>query len=246
MELKNKIPQTDWERIILLGITGENDDWQQKLDDLTNLGISEAALFLERFEQDQRKNIYRALMGSSLKNIPLCHIRNDMEIEELVFLEAKFKTKYYTVHENSFRFLDKWPGFEKKLYLEMDWNDSISLKVAIERIGGFCVDFSHFKAASVDFTKEFYYTYSKNLPAGRHSKKYFKCNHLNGYNEKRNSDIHIVKSLKEFDYLKTLPQFLFGKAIGLETENEISEQIKFKNYLVGLLEDIFSKKDGKK
>ena len=216
--------------MILLGITGTKDsDWQKKLRDLNRLGIKEAALFLERFDQGQRKDIYRAILDTSIKHIPLCHIRNDMEIEELVFLQNKFKTEYFTIHESSFSFLDKWPGFAKKLYLEMNFNDYVSQKVAVEKIGGFCVDLSHFKAALTSWTKEFDYTYF------RKNKIRFSCNHLNGYNEEKNIDMHTIKTLKDFDYLKTLPKFLFGEAVALEVENSIAQQIKFREYLLRLL-----------
>ncbi len=227
----------NFEKRILLGITGAKDkDWQEKLNDLNKLQIQEAALFLEKFSQSQRKKIYRALLDSSLKRIPFCHIRNDMEIEEVVFLENKFKTKYFNIHEKSFGFLEKWPGFEKKLYLEMDANNYISQKVIVEKIGGFCVDLSHFKIAQTGWTKEFDYTYF------RKGKIKFACNHLNGYDEIKNADMHTVKSLKDFDYLTTLPKFIFGKIIALETDNSIAQQIKFKKYLVKLLEDLFNKK----
>jgi hypothetical protein len=232
------MPKIDFGERILPGLTGRKEaDWKEKLKDINSLGITQAALFLEWFDQAQRKKIYRALLDSSLKSIPLCHIRNDMEVEELVFLEAKFKTEYYTIHENSFSFIHKWPGFEKKLYLEMNYDGSVSGNVRVERLGGFCVDLSHFKAAQTDFTKEFEYTYYKNAKAN------FACNHLNGYDGKKNLDVHTVKNASEFDYLKTLPKFIFGKVIALEMFNGISEQIEYKKYLAGLLGDIFSEKD---
>ncbi len=225
----------NFEKRILLGITGiEENDWKDKLNDINKLGISEATLFLTRFDQSQRKKIYRTLLDSTLKNIPLVHIRNDMEIEELVFLENKFKTKYFTIHEKSFGFLNKWPGFQKKLYLEMDTNNYISQKVMVEKIGGFCVDLSHFKLAQTQWTKEFDYTYF------RKEKANFGCNHLTGCCAEKNADLHTIKSLKDFNYLKTLPKFLFGKVIGLEISNSISQQIKFKKYLVKLLNDLNS------
>lgn len=215
---------------ILLGITGVKDnDWQSKLRDLNKLKISKVGLFLERFNQIQRKKIYRALLDTSIKTIPLCHIKNDMEVEELVFLESKFKTRYFTVHENSFGFLSKWKGFGKKLYLEMNMDDYVSPRVEVEKIGGFCVDLSHFKAALTEWTKDFDYTYFRKFKAN------FACNHLNGYSSEKNTDLHTIKGLKDFDYLKTLPKFLFGKVIALEMENSISQQIKFKKYLVKLI-----------
>ena len=230
------MPRINFEKRILLGITGtKSKDWQHKLNDLNKFKIQEAALFLERFNEAQRKRIYRALLDSSIKKIPLCHIKNDMEIEELVFLESKFKTKYFTIHESSFAFLKKWPGFQKKLYLEMDTNNYVSQRVMVEKIGGFCVDLSHFKIALTNFTEEFDYTYF------RKEKANFACNHLNGYWEEKNTDLHTVKSLKDFEYLKTLPKFVFGKVIALEMENSILQQLRFKKHLIKLLSSYFRK-----
>jgi len=43
--------------------------------------------------------------------------------------------------------------------------------------------------------------------------------------------LHAITTLKDFDYLTTLPKYVFGKYIALEVENSIKEQIKFKEYL---------------
>jgi hypothetical protein len=230
--------KTNIENHILLSITGGKspfgyiDDWREKLDALNKLKCKKAALFLEGFNQSERKKIYRALLDSTIKELPLCHIKEDMEVEEFVFLETKFKTKYFTIHERSFGFMDKWPGFERKLYLEMNTDDYVSKKVRVEDIGGFCVDLSHFKVASKNWTEDFEYTYL------RKNKIKFGCNHLNGYDPKNNHDMHIVKNLKDFDYLKTLPKFVFSKVIAIETYNGIKEQIKFRDYVNKIIENL--------
>lgn len=221
---------------ILVGITGFREkDWKIKIGQIKKLKIKEAALFLERFNQSQRKKIYRALLDSGLKFIPLVHITNDAEVEELAFLESKFKTKCFNFHEKGFAFLNKWKGFEKKIFLEMNYDDFISKKVAVEKIGGFCIDLSHFKAAQEKQSKEFNYVYLKK------NKSKFLCNHLNGYSENKGSDMHTVKSVKNFEYLKTLPKFVFGKFIALEMENDILEQVRYKKYLTILLNKILNK-----
>jgi len=226
----------NFEKRMLVGITGfQEKDWKSKLAQINRLKIKEAALFLERFDQTQRKKIYRALLDSSLERIPLVHARNDMEVEEFVFLESRFKTKCFNFHEKGFGFLHKWKGFDKKIFLEMDYNDFISKKVKIEKIGGFCVDLSHFKVAQEKQSKEFDFVYLKK------NKSKFLCNHLNGYSKRENRDTHSVKSVKEFDYLRTLPKFIFGEFIGLEMENSIFQQLIYKKYLVKFLGDIFSK-----
>ena len=50
--------------------------------------------------------------------------------------------------------------------------------------------------------------------------------------------MHTVERLKDFDYLRTLPKFVFGDIISLETENRIKEQLEFKRYLTKMLKEI--------
>jgi hypothetical protein len=83
--------------------------------------------------------------------------------------------------------------------------------------------------AAKNLTKDFEYVYYKKGKAN------FACNHINGYDKKNNSDMHVVKSIKSFDYLKQIPEFLFGKIMALEVDNSIPQQVKFKKYLINFL-----------
>ncbi len=222
----------DFNNRIFVSITGSNDeDWQNKLQEIEQYKIKKIALFLEIFsKKSQRQKICQALLNSCVKKIPLVHLRDDMDKDELKFLVKNFQTKCFTIHESHFKVIKKWRGFYKKLYLEMNYDNFINRFVDVRKIGGFCVDLSHFKAAEEKWSEEFIYIMKrKNL------QRLFKCNHLNGYDYKKNIDLHTVKSLKEFDYLKTLPRFIFGDYIGLEVFNSIKEQLKFKRYLVEFL-----------
>lgn len=223
--------QKDFSKRIIVGITGYKDiHWQSKLKEIKKYKIVEVALFLERFKRDQRQKIYKALLNSNIKKIPLVHISNDMTKKELNFLVKHFSSKYFTIHEDSFKILKKWRGYYKKLFLEMNTDNFVSHSVKVNKIGGFCVDLAHFKVEEEKWSKEFEYIIQK-----RKEPNLFACNHLNGYSYKKNTDLHTIKSLKDFDYLKTLPKFLFGNKIGLECDNSISEQLKFKKYLVKML-----------
>ena len=215
---------------ILFGVASYGSDWRKQLKDIGKLKISKISLFLECLELPERKEVYESLLNSKIKNIPLVHIRGDMTREELVFLKSNFKSSHFTIHEDEFRFLPKWRGFQKNLFLEMNTDDHVSKSVELKRIGGFCVDISHFKVAEQKWSKEFEYTIRK-------SPKRFACNHLNGYSYELNKDLHVIKGLKDFEYLKTMPGFLFGKVIALETGNSIAEQIKFKKHIIKLLSD---------
>jgi len=221
----------DFKKRILVSITGRNEkEWKNKLKEVNNYNIKKIALFLEILLKSQRKKIYAALLESGVKKIPLVHIKNDMSKEELEFLKNEFKTKCFTIHENSFGYIENWRGFYKKLFLEMDKNNKIPKNVDVSKIGGFCIDLAHFKAEEELWSKEFSYIIKREK-----IHKYFKCNHLNGYNYKTNSDLHTITSLKQFSYLKTLPKFVFGKYIALETFNSIEEQLKFKEHIIKLL-----------
>jgi hypothetical protein len=227
------MPKTSLSKKILFGITAkEEKNWKEKLREIKNLKIKEASLFLELLEKDQREKLYKALPESGIKNIPLVHIRHDMTTDELKFLKDSFKTKCFTIHEENFIDDDikKWKGFYKNLALEMNFDNFVSKKVKVKKIGGFCVDLSHLKVGMEKLSKDFKYVFDR-----KNTKKYFDCSHLNGYNPKTNCDMHTIHSLKDFDYLKTLPNFLFGKFIALETYNSIKEQLEFKKYLISIL-----------
>ncbi|MFH1575743.1 MAG: hypothetical protein ABIB55_02250 [Candidatus Nealsonbacteria bacterium] len=216
---------------ILLSITGkESFDWANKLKEINARKIDEAAIFFGSFDKKERDNLYRLLLKSTVKTVPFAHLRDDMSAEEIKFLIDRFKTKYFNIHESSFNILDQWKDYWNKLYLEMDFNDEIAKNVKVRKIGGFCVDLAHFKAAISRGTEEASYIFL------RKNESEIACNHLNGYNPVTMKDIHIIKDLSSFDYLTTLPKYAFGKIIALEVYNSIEEQIKFREYVSRLLE----------
>ena len=228
----------DFENKIYLSVTGEGSlDWSEKLEEINELDVKSVALFLERFDKKERDNLYRLLLKSSIKNIPLVHLRDDVGKEEMKFLMDRYGTQYFNIHEDHFQYLDQWQGYWDKLYLEMNYDSDVAKDVKVRRIGGFCIDLAHFKAAIARGSEEAFYVFL------RRNKIEFACNHLGGYNPLKQEDKHIVTDLKEFDYLTTLPKFVFGKIIALEVDNSISEQIIFKKYLAKILNDYFLEKE---
>jgi hypothetical protein len=218
---------------LLIGLTGRNGKQViERIKDADKFGIITAALFLEMVSKRGRKKIYKALIKSRIKYLPLVHIRNGMSKKELEFLEKNYESKCFTIHENSFKYLKKWNGFHKKLYLEMNYDDKIEKNVDVEKIGGFCVDLSHFKSAKERNAKEYDYVMKR-----KNKKEMFLGNHLNGYSENEKKDIHTINNTKEFNYLLTLPKFVFGKYIALEMFNSVEHQIKYKKYLTKFLKN---------
>ena len=225
----------DFSERILLSMTGRTSrEVVSKILSINKKQINTAALFFESVKESDRDSIYLALEKSNIKKIPLIHIRGDVSKDEIKFFKDKYKTKYFTIHEDEAVKMKKWTGYHKDLYLEMNTDNFVSKKIDIDKLGGFCIDLSHFKVEEQKWSKEFLYILSKR------KKSVFACNHINGYSYKKNCDLHVVKDLMSFNYLNTLPEFLFGKMIAIETYNSIDSQIKFKNYLIKLLDKKFN------
>ena len=220
-------------REILISITGRNgNDWEEKILELEKLKITRCALFIEFFNKIERGKIYSALLSSNIKEIPFVHSRDDMSKEEFTFLIDNFKTKYFNIHEIHFNQLKKLKGLHKKILIEFNYDNKIKKNVNMKRTGGFCVDLSHFKSSETRFSKEFYFI----IKERNHLRKFI-ANHVNGYDKVKRKDMHTIKSLKDFEYLKELPNFVFGKYIAIETFNSIHEQLKFKRHISKLLEE---------
>ncbi|MGM0439134.1 MAG: hypothetical protein ACQEP3_01715 [Patescibacteria group bacterium] len=212
-------------------ITGRTDeDWKNKFKEIKELEIKEIPLFLEEFSSSQRIKIYKALEKTPIESIPLVHIRHDMINDELKLLVDKYDSKYLTIHEDGFNYINEWKGFEDKLFLEMSTDDVVAENVKVEEIGGFCVDLAHYIKQKERGTIDYDYVYNR-----RDNKSLFRCNHLSGYSFEGMDDIHLVNSKQAFNYLKDLPEFVFGDFIAIEVDNSIKEQLKFKKYISKLL-----------
>ncbi|MFW6282819.1 MAG: hypothetical protein ACOC1P_02085 [Minisyncoccales bacterium] len=222
---------------ILPGLTGRTvREIKKKIIECDSLGITRVSLFLEFFSEKKKKRVIELLLDSKIKEIPFIHLKNDMSSEELTFFEKTFKTKYFNLHLNSFNYLEKWKGHYNKLLLELGYTkkhkDPYLFKKDFKKIKGFCIDLSHFKAAKERGRVEYSFVMQyKNSP------EKFLANHLNGYSEFWKKDLHKPKTKKQLDYLKDLPNFIFGKYIALEMFNPIKEQLEFKEYVEELLKD---------
>jgi hypothetical protein len=218
---------------IFVSVTGEGDGWRQKIEDINKLKIASAAVFIERFEKEQRKELYDALLYSCIKEVPLVHMRHDAAADEMEFFIKNFGTKLFNIHEDTFNFIDQWRGYWDKLYLEMNYDSNIAANVDISKIGGFCVDLAHLKAAIARGADEAFYIIS-------HLKKTnVSSNHLSGYSFDKNEDVHFASDLKDFDYLAVLPKAAFGQIIAMEVDNDIADQLKFKDRAAKILNNYF-------
>lgn len=228
----NKI---DFSKRVFVSITGETDKHRQdKVEEINRKNIKEAAVFLERFDKNQRQELYASLKESSLGKVPFVHLRNDNSKEEIEFFIKNYGTEYFNIHESGFGFLGKWSGFESNLYLEMNYDDTIKESVKVKKIGGFCIDLAHFKTSEIRKTEEYKYVLSKKNNID------FACNHIGAYDKENRRDSHYVTDINQFDYLADLPEFIFGQVMAIEVDNSIEEQLKFRDYIIDILDKKFN------
>jgi hypothetical protein len=215
---------------IIVSITGGSArECLAKIAELSKLQLTTAALFLERLEPGDRQLVYAGLKVSGVTRIPLVHLRSDMTREEIKNLAHDYRVKYFTIHEDYFKVIKHWRGFYRQLYLEMSTDDYVAPNVRVEKIGGFCVDLAHYQKQLTLANRDYRYVYER-----RQHHKLFACNHVSGYDQQINMDLHLVKSTRDFAYLKALPPFLFGRLLAMEVDNSIKEQLRYIAYIESL------------
>ena len=213
----------------------KKDHWKKQLKEINQLNITEVALFPTTLNPNQRKILYQELEKSSLKEIKLVHLRGeDFTKKEILYFQKRWKTKLFNCHEEYFdQLYKKFPKFRKNILLELDYDNRIENKLPPNKMGGFCLDLAHLKVAKSNQSLEWSYV-QKHLKDTK-----FQANHLNGYSQTKNQDLHFITNLSQFNYLKELPKQVIGKVIALELENSIKTQLKIKKHLIKLLNQKF-------
>lgn len=210
-----------------------------KIKELDRYKIDTAALFLTMVDKSERKSVYKALLESNIKKIPFVHLRNDMSIQEINFLEQNFHPSCYNIHETGFRYYHKWPKISSKIYLELSGLGKHNPAAKVEKLAGFCIDLAHFKVGEVGSSETYLYAVSK-----KKCKSLFVCNHLNGYDAGKNNCNHHPHTIRQFNFLKDLPPYVFGRLIALEMENPIKEQLAWRKKILAILSAKFKGSTG--
>ena len=225
--------ENNWSQRILLNITTcPNFSYQYKIREADRMGERTVACFPEFVGIGERKKLYLALNHSKITTVPFVHIRDDFQSWELDYFWNQYQTRYFNVHEGSLVRLKSWPQkYWPHMYIEFNYNNRIpaSLLVNLNKVGGFCLDFSHLWSARDRGVLEWEVINKliKKYPVG--------CNHLNGYSHRRRYDLHYVRSINQLSYLREIPLKYFGHYLALEMNNSLASQQKYKNYIIGLL-----------
>ena len=117
--------------------TGNNSNWREKIKEADFLRLEEVAIFPTFLDRIERKSLYDLIERSSIKRIPLVHLREDMTIEELDFLVDKYETKVFNTHSSrEFNIENQWiVKYGKMIYIENTHSsplDSDEIKKLIE------------------------------------------------------------------------------------------------------------------
>jgi hypothetical protein len=223
-------------KILVSITTTQKSDWRKKIEEVKELGLDEVAAFPTCLNKKDREEFYKLIKESGIKNIPLVHLRSDMDIDEMDYFIENYNTKVFCTHtqrEYSFSHdLSKYHNIMgiENVYYSFDEEE-------IKKFGGICLDFSHLENAKISAREIFEHnvkTLEKYPVIANHINSIKKTPHIdeNGYSR---YDNHFLNDLSEFDYLKNYPENYFSPYIAIELENSIKEQLKARDYLNNLI-----------
>jgi len=237
-------------RKIYVSIISAGISWEDLLKEADSLGLKEVALFLTWVDEDERKALFNALERSSIKSIPLVHLKSNERPEEISYLINKFNSKKFNIHpQREFPLKHNLSKFKDKIYVENAYNIFKEGAFREEDIGdwaGVCVDVSHLEGEK-NISKD---NFEKTMEIIKKSKVGW--NHISPFKAKSyqlikqgiksesvQKDIyrkwHLMENLSELDYLKKYPSWIFSDTIALEMKNSIKEQLEAKKYIIELL-----------
>lgn len=227
------------ENKILVSITTTSDnDWRARIRDANELGIEEIGFFPTCLGPNERQEFYKALLGSKIKSIPFCHLRNDMSVEEMDFLVEKYHTQVFNAHmEIEYPRVQDWSKYKKIIFIEFVYHklDENELK----EFGGICLDLSHLEDDRLLHKDRYEYNIKvlEKYPIGcNHISAVRKISRVDNIGEKR-FDFHRLDDLSELDYLEGYPKKYFSPFCAVELENSIPEQVKVRDYINKLISE---------
>jgi hypothetical protein len=241
--IKNITKSSMGNKKILLGLTTTwGSDWREKIEEIEKFNIREIALFLTAIKLEDRKELYSLLEKTKLEVIPHVHLKDDMNLWELEYLEKRFHVQVFNIHGEKdphpfLNFKDYLGAYCSKTYIEN--TEDVPSKERLNDFGGICVDFSHWQDGILFDSLD----YDKKMKAA--IKKFnIGCSHISAVGNKliRDTDIqfkdiiyknfskHHLDDLSELDYIKKYIEFI-PDIVSIELNNSFEEQLKVKEYL---------------
>lgn len=207
-------------------------DWKSQIKEVKELGLKQVCLFLTCLDKKARKKLYSLLEKTKVDNIPLVHIRGDMDSDELNLIKTKYNSQVFNIHPpREYPIVCNIDEYRDMTYIEnlVSWDLD---EDELNNFAGICLDISHLE----DRKRENMESYNKEMAMiNSHT---IGCNHISAMkhemitdssSDKRYSS-HILEDFSEMDYLKDYKEY-FSPIMALELENSIKDQLKIKEYV---------------
>ncbi|MFH1233523.1 MAG: hypothetical protein V1649_02640 [Patescibacteria group bacterium] len=233
---------------ILLGLTTITEgEWKNKVKEINKLGLKEIALFLTCLDFKERQELYQLLEKTKLISIPHVHLRNDMDINELDYLNKKFKTEVFNIHSelDPYSTVFDYTDFVKKIYVE-NTPGYVPTNNELKKYAGFCLDICHWELIILAKGEDS----QENIEIKKRAEKYkIGVNHISAIKSEKiiiydcfldkevySYHSHLLSDLKELHYVKKYKNYL-ADIISIELENSLTEQLEVKKYLEKIIKD---------
>ena len=219
--------------------TTRGSNWREKIEEINKLGLKEIALFPTCLQKKERKELYNLLKNSSIKNIPILHLRSDMELWELDYFIENYGTKVFNIHmQIEHPLIYDYSKYKNSIYIEniyYPFNEE-----ELKKFGGICCDFAHLENDRLLDKKKFQHDIKiiEKYPIGsNHISAVKKFTHIDEIGKIRYDDHHL-EDLSELDYLKRYSLKYFSPFIAIELANSIKDQLKTRDYIIELLNNL--------
>lgn len=227
------------QKIILGIIFNKNSAWRSVLTAITPALDSQLGLFLQGIVLEERKEIYRLLEATPLKNIPYVQLATDSQEWEINFFVEKFATSVFSIPavSSSLSVIDHWPVPSIACLLENvspETADSIFTQDIMSRPGikGVCLDSGALELKRLHQAKLYQVdigvldhqtvgcTIISPVPHSTLGRLLAKPNRLT--------------SLTDLRYLKHFSPKFFSSMLVLKLYNTLEEQLEVKQYLASV------------
>ncbi len=216
---------------ILLGLTTTpGSDWREKVEEMKRFGITDIALFPTFLKKQERDELYTLLEGIDSLTVPHIHLRDDMEEDEVAYLEDRFHPVAYNIHDHP-RHVPAFDRFRHKIFVENHFHpfpDGI-----VDEYAGICLDIQHYRLTRFRFPKSY-----RMLTELLGTDVAIGCCHIsplpairNMMKRKRSGmDEHYMIDIREYDYVSDYASYL-PEYVSIEAENPFVEQLRIRERL---------------
>lgn len=223
---------------ILPAITTIGSRWREKITEVKKLRLKEICFFLTCLDDKERKEFYKLIKETKIKEVPFLHLRSDMKLWELDYFVENYGTQAFNIHSQAeYPLIHDYSRYKDIIYVENTHHSYDEEE--IKNFGGICLDLAHLENSRILAKEKFEHNTKiiRKYPIG--------CNHISAikkiaYTDEvggANYSNHFLEDFSELDYLKKYPSFYFSSFIAIELENSITKQLEAKNYIIHLLKD---------